>query len=205
MKILLDKSVCSVYPTCSRVPKRCRSNSVFLVDTSKLKSPKDVLTDDNGKWLWGGQAKTYYTASEGENDVQVHFCDPKCNDENVNQEDNIFVLKRKYYKHKTVDGNTSFRRSVTCIEHDGRELPVIILHYFYESGDEVPLVLSPHKNRMYGSQAHMQTQHSTLRELSASAKTPKETFTKFWTEKGGIIEIDSFLVMPQDQRQIYNA
>ena len=71
MKILLDKSVSSVYPTCSRVPKRCKSNCVFLVDTSKLKSPKDVVADDNGKWIWGGQAKTYYTTSEGENDVKI--------------------------------------------------------------------------------------------------------------------------------------
>lgn len=188
MKILLDKSVCSVYPTCSRVPKRCRSNSVFLVDTSKLKSPKDVLTDDNGKWLWGGQAKTYYTASEGENDVQVHFCDPKCNDENVNQEDNIFVLKRKYYKHKTVDGNTSFRRSVTCVEHDGKELPVIILHYYYESGDEVPLVLSPHKKRKYGSQAHRERSTALYENCLLQQKRLKKLLQNFGQRKGVLLK-----------------
>jgi hypothetical protein len=65
--------------------------------------------------------------------------------------------------------------------------------------------MSPHKNRKYGSQAHTRTQHSALRELSASTTTPKETFTVCWTEKGGIIEIDSFSDVPRDQRQIYNT
>lgn len=117
----------------------------------------------------------------------------------------ICIVKRSYWKHKTVDGKLSFRKSVTCVEREGRQLPVIILQYYYEGGDVVPLVMSPHKNRKHGVQAHTRTQHSTLRELAASTKTPKETFTKTWTGKGGIVEIDSFSDMPRNQRQIYNV
>ena len=91
------------------------------------------------------------------------------------------------------------------MEREGQQLPVIILHYYYENDKEIPLVMSPHKNRKYGTQAHTRTQHTTLRELAASTKTPKETFTKSWTEKGGMVEIDSFSDVPRDQRQVYNA
>ena len=38
--------------------------------------------------------------------------------------------------------------------------------------------MSPHKNRKHGVQAHTRTQHSTLRELGASTKMPKENFSE---------------------------
>ena len=66
MNIILDKAVCSTYPTCSKIPKACTSNCVFLMDLTKLKSPKDLLADDNGKWRWGGQAKTQYMVEESD-------------------------------------------------------------------------------------------------------------------------------------------
>ena len=91
------------------------------------------------------------------------------------------------------------------MEREGQQLPVIILHYYYENDEEIPLVMSPHKNWKYGTQAHTRTQHTMLRELAASANTLKETFTKSWTEKGGIVETDSFSDVPRDQRQVYNA
>ena len=75
MNILLNKAVTSIYPTCSKVLKSSKSNCVFLVDTKKLKSPKDVLADDNGKW--GGQAKTSYIASESESGINITYHNPK--------------------------------------------------------------------------------------------------------------------------------
>ena len=166
------------------------------------------MADDNGKWKWGGQAKTQYRVEESDAGIDISYYDRKSSSddlENPQQKKDIFVLKRSYWKHKTADGKTSFRRSVTCVEREGQQLPVIILHYYYENDEEIPLVMSPHKNWKYGTQAHTRTQHTTLRELAASTKTPKETFTKSWTEKGGIVEIDSFSDVPRDQRQVYNA
>jgi hypothetical protein len=73
--------------------------------------------------------------------------------------ENIYELKRTYWKHKATDGKSSFRRSITSVIHEGNQFPVVILHYDFANGDEVPLSLSPHTNRKYGNQLGLRTAH----------------------------------------------
>ena len=95
---------------------------MFLVDTPKLRAQKDVLADDNGKWKWGGQAKTSYIVHEGENGLDIAYHDlggnTNLSDNNQQQdgEGSMYVLKRSYWKHKTADGKMSFRRSITSVK-----------------------------------------------------------------------------------------
>ena len=74
----------------------------------------------------GGQAKTQYTVEESDAGIDISYIstyDQKSSSddlENPQQKKGIFVLKRSYWKHKTADGKTSFRISVTCVEREGQ-------------------------------------------------------------------------------------
>ena len=66
------------------------------MDLTKLKSPKDLLADDNGKWKWGGQAKTQYTVEESNAGIDISYYDRKSSSddlENPQQKKGIFVRK----------------------------------------------------------------------------------------------------------------
>jgi len=61
--VLLDPELTSG-SVCSRVPFDVNCNSVFIVDMAKLASPKDVLCDDMGAWLWKGSYRHYLSVDE---------------------------------------------------------------------------------------------------------------------------------------------
>ena len=53
MNVLLDSEL-NLKSVCSQVPFAVMSNTVFIVDISKLASAKDILCDDMGSWKWSG-------------------------------------------------------------------------------------------------------------------------------------------------------
>lgn len=47
---------------CTRAPFSVDINAAFIVDLNKFGTPKDVLCDDMGSWIWGGSNKRWISA-----------------------------------------------------------------------------------------------------------------------------------------------
>ena len=63
MNILLDCDLKSE-SICAQVPFSVHLNSAFIVDLSKLDSPKDILCDDMGTWIWNGSFRKWCSITE---------------------------------------------------------------------------------------------------------------------------------------------
>lgn len=63
MNVLLD---CDLRPEsiCTQVPFSVSLNSAFIIDLSKLDSPKDILCDDMGTWTWNGSFRKWCSITE---------------------------------------------------------------------------------------------------------------------------------------------
>ena len=62
MNVLLDSEL-NLKSVCSQVPFAVMSNTVFIVDISKLASAKDILCDDMGSWKWSGSFRRWCSVS----------------------------------------------------------------------------------------------------------------------------------------------
>ena len=60
---LLDPQLSSG-SVCSRVPFDINCNYVFIIDMARLSSPKDVVCDDMGVWIWKGSYRRYLSVDE---------------------------------------------------------------------------------------------------------------------------------------------
>ena len=63
MNIILDPELDELC-VCSRLPFGVDCNSVFLVDMTKLRSPRDIVCDDMGSWKWGGSYRMWLSLDE---------------------------------------------------------------------------------------------------------------------------------------------
>ena len=63
VNILLDPELSSD-SLCTRVPFDINCNSVFVIDMSILKDPKDVTCDDMGVWRWKGSYQRWLSVDE---------------------------------------------------------------------------------------------------------------------------------------------
>ena len=63
MDILLDPEL-SPDLVCTRMPFDVDCNSVFVIDMSKLSSPKDIACDDMGVWKWNGSYRRWLSVDE---------------------------------------------------------------------------------------------------------------------------------------------
>ena len=61
--ILFDPELSS-NSLCTRVPFDVHCNSVFVIDTSNLSDPKDVMCDDMGVWRWKGSYRRWLSVDE---------------------------------------------------------------------------------------------------------------------------------------------
>ena len=63
MNVLLDCDLKSDL-ICSQVPFSVSINCVFVVNLSKLETPKDILCDDMGTWTWNGSFRKWCSITE---------------------------------------------------------------------------------------------------------------------------------------------
>ena len=63
MNVLLDCDLKSE-SVCTQVPFSVHLNSAFVIDLSKLDSPKDILCDDMGAWNWNGSFRKWCSITE---------------------------------------------------------------------------------------------------------------------------------------------
>lgn len=58
-KEIVDVLLCEKPIACSRVPLQVMENASFIIDLDKLVNPKDITSDDLGKWIHIGSPKSY--------------------------------------------------------------------------------------------------------------------------------------------------
>ena len=63
MNVLLDCDLKSDL-ICAQVPFSVSINFVFVVNLSKLDTPKDTLCDDMGTWTWNSSFRKWYSITE---------------------------------------------------------------------------------------------------------------------------------------------
>ena len=78
---------------CTRVPFSVEINAAFIVDLNKFDTPKDVLCDDMGAWIWGGSNKRWISV---DSNGFVTFLKPK----DDTSEENCFHVWKRYYSLK---------------------------------------------------------------------------------------------------------
>lgn len=62
INVLLDRDL-QQDEICSQVPFSVRKNGIFIVDLNRLGSPKDIMCDDMGVWMWSGSFKRWCLVS----------------------------------------------------------------------------------------------------------------------------------------------
>ena len=63
MNTILDPELCES-TICTRLPFGINCNSLFLVDLTKLRNPKDIVCDDMGSWKWSGSYRMWLSVDE---------------------------------------------------------------------------------------------------------------------------------------------
>ena len=76
---------------CTRAPFSIEINAAFIVDLNKFDTPKDVLCDDMGAWIWGGSNKRWISV---DSNGFVTFL--KCSEDNTCDTTCFRVWKRYY-------------------------------------------------------------------------------------------------------------
>ena len=87
---LKQDRVCLTQVTC------VEHNSTFIVNLTKLSSPKDVYADDMGSWKYNGVYRAWVAINE-DGFVTAHGSKKptECED------DRLFYINKKYFVHKT--------------------------------------------------------------------------------------------------------
>ena len=105
---------------CKMVPQQVKQNFVFLVDTSALGSPKDILADNCGSWKNDGVHYFYFESTEDSSDsssscgvnddVEFRKLGKKA-DESILKSP-WYKVCRKYYRNRD---SLDFRRVISYI------------------------------------------------------------------------------------------
>ncbi|KXJ18018.1 hypothetical protein AC249_AIPGENE27466 [Exaiptasia diaphana] len=93
---------------CSKVPMEVMENSSFIIDLDKLVNPKDILSDDLGKWIHVGSPKSYV-----ERDSNGEFLTSR----KTNFEAEFILTVREYIHFLTwMEGNTTWHYCNTTMK-----------------------------------------------------------------------------------------
>ena len=107
MNILLDSDL-KPESICTQVPFSINVNAAFVVDLSRLKSPKDILCDDMGTWTWNGSFRKWCSITE-HGFVKLLGRNLPTND----QPSNTYRVWKRYYYLK---GSPDVRKMVVLLE-----------------------------------------------------------------------------------------
>ena len=94
---------------CSRLPFGVNCNSVFLVDVTKLRSPRDILCDDMGTWKWGGSYRKWLSADEAGFVAVIGRTKP----DTADSEYSYYHIWKRYYDNKS---SSDLKKIVVTIE-----------------------------------------------------------------------------------------
>ena len=91
---------------CSIPPRRVKNGKSFIIDTSLLKDPNDILADDTGSWIHNGHRKKYFFKH-----YDGHFI--QCSANEAASEEEYFILNCGYYINKS---EKDFRRKISFVK-----------------------------------------------------------------------------------------
>ena len=154
---------------CAKVPRGIISSAIFVIDLEKV-DHRDITVDDNG---------IYGKHSSPSERVKVKLGDDrkieevatlnrgKSGNEDIEEEGELFVVRRQYSWHKASD---EFCRIVTKVEHDGSFLRYAIVQY--KIGDNYhQLSLAPHGNdKKKDEEPHLRTKPSVIEKNKEQGK-----------------------------------
>ena len=106
LNILLDPNL-DRQKVCSSHPVAVEQNRLFVVDLSHLEQPKDLLCDDMGSWVCGGNYTAWVTVDEV---GDVNMLGKSLSEE---PSEGMYLARRKYYH---LRGCPDFRRMLFFIE-----------------------------------------------------------------------------------------
>ena len=173
---------------CTQIPRGCRKDATFVLDTSCFKN-----RNDNGSFRNHGSNTECIELDEGE---VSRISDPK--DLTPGQ----YKLTRTYWVHSSTKAFK--RRIVTLEDHIGEEWPVVILQYS-NTGAEEDVKIEPHKNAKKTIQPFYTTATSTKQRITEKAKTslgPSSIYDELYEEGGGVVESTAFGTLPRGIRQV---
>ena len=87
----------------------------------------------------------------------------------------------------------------------GQIVKLVVVHYLFDEGVEVPVILCPHGNAKKQVTPHCCTQKTTLDKLKQTVGKPKWVLDAIHEEAGGSFGASSVSELPRDRQQIYNA
>lgn len=101
---------------CTEIPRGCRKDATFVLDTSCFNHPDDFKADDNGSFRHHG-SKSEFIKLDDDGEVS-HIDDPR------DPKPGEYKLTRTYWVHSSTKAFK--RRTITLQDHVGELWPVII-------------------------------------------------------------------------------
>ena len=108
LNIILDPELDELC-VCSQLPFGVDCNSVFLVDMTKLRSPRDIVCDDMGSWKWGGSYRMWLSLDETGFVAVIGKAKP----DSIDPELSYFRIWKRYYENKS---SSDLKKIIVTIE-----------------------------------------------------------------------------------------
>lgn len=89
---------------CMQKPVGVKNSAIFIVDTTKLKDPNDLKSDDMGGWIHKGKPVRFYKLQRCTSSGEVFGVNPSSKSAGK-----AYKLTRIYYHHR---GTTEFRKTI---------------------------------------------------------------------------------------------
>ena len=199
---ILDLLICGVPEErmCTERPTGIRTTSSFVIDTTYVHF-KDIGADDNGSWSTSYPRRCYTVEIIGGHVIAA----TPCQTNETFSGARVYTLCRQYGIHK---GTSDFRRIIAHVidESSCQVIPRVLLHYFFKSGKEEPIVIPPHGNSLH-NRPYYRTQPSTIKAIqeSSSSKSVLKVYDDVFEAAGGLEQSTSMSIEPRNKMQIYNA
>ena len=162
---------CKEEKVCKRKPISCQENALFVISREAVDNIEDLKADDNGIWDWGGKPRSYHAVKCNEEGQIVRVRPMKYHDDPISSTEEVYELTRLYERHR---GTREYHRILYFVkDSSGKDIPNVILQYFFEGGNVLPVKIPTHGHRKTLQRPHYVVQKSTRNKVKEIAKTSK--------------------------------
>lgn len=102
---------------CIQKPVGVKTSATFIVDTTKLKHPNDLKSDDMGGWIHKGKPVRFYELQRCPSSGEVFGVIPSSK-----SAENTYKLTRIYYHHR---GTAEFRKTIFYVHSKFNCVPLL--------------------------------------------------------------------------------